>query len=141
MKKKRKSFSVLEKMTSVSCFPVGRTCHNFGLVLQLTSTMVKKNLIVLSIYLENCLDLHICFDTATITEQYKASKVLLHICMCLRFSVYTTELCSVRAAQYASYCIFCSWPWSEYLSQSYHITPSPTFVWILSILLLFYKWM
>lgn len=60
MKKKRKSFSVPEKMTSVSCFLVGRIYHNFGLVLQLTSTMVKKKkaLIVLGIYFKNCSDLY-----------------------------------------------------------------------------------
>lgn len=114
MKKKRKSFSVPEKMTSVSCFLVGRIYHNFGLVLQLTSTMVKKKkkaLIVLGIYFKNCSDLyslHVLLLLQCKAENKdmfhnicSASKGLLHTCMYLRFSLCVTELCTVNIAQYA----------------------------------------
>ena len=71
-----------------------------------------------------------CLVTAT--EQYKvenkdmlhivcsASKGVLLTCMCPRFSLCATELCSVDVAQYASYFFCLSMPRSKDLSQCYY---------------------
>ena len=44
MRRRKRSYSAQERMTSVSCSPVGKIYHSFGLVLQPTLTMVKTYL-------------------------------------------------------------------------------------------------
>ena len=44
MRRRKRSYSAQERMTSVSCSPVGKIYHSFGLVLQPILTMVKTYL-------------------------------------------------------------------------------------------------